>query len=67
MAEIYSKYQITNVKFLSDNEVQQIDITAPIPRYVIKKTLPGKHTLKGIVVDVSEASAVDQITVCKIL
>ena len=42
-------------------------ITAPKPRYGIKKTLPGKHTLKGIVVEASEASAVDQITVCKIL
>ena len=40
MAEIYSKYQITNVKFLSDNEVQQIDITAPIPGHRIKKLSP---------------------------
>ncbi|MCJ7698509.1 MAG: DNRLRE domain-containing protein [Thermoplasmata archaeon] len=65
--ETYSKYPITKVKFLIDNEVQQIDTTAPYTWTWNQKTIPGKHTLKVIVVDASEASAVDQITVCKIL
>ena len=65
--ETYSTYQITKVKFLIDNEVQQIDTTAPYTWTWNQKTIPGKHTIKVIVVDASEASAVDQITVCKIL
>ena len=65
--ETYSKYQITKVKFLIDNEVQQIDTSAPYTWTWNQKTIQGKHTLKVIVVDASEASAVDQITVCKIL
>jgi len=67
IAETYSKYQITKVKFLIDNEVQQIDTTAPYTWTWNQKTILGKHILKVIVVDASEASAVDQITVCKIL
>ncbi len=67
IAETYSTYQITKVKFLIDNVVQHNDTTMSYTWTWNQKTLPGKHILKIIVVDTSEASVVDQITVCKLL
>ena len=66
LVDTQSRNHITKVKFLLDNQIQAIDTTAPYTWTWDQKTSAGRHIIKVIVVDINEASAVDQITVWKI-
>jgi PKD repeat protein len=61
-----SRYPITKVKFLLDNQIQTIDTTAPYFWTWSQQTSRGRHVIKVIAVDSQDASAVDQITVWKL-
>lgn len=65
--ETDSNNPIVKVKFFVDNELKQVDTTEPYLWTLNRSICRGKHTIKVIAVDSLEASAVDQITVYKIL
>jgi hypothetical protein len=66
-ADVTSYYPITKVKFLIDNNLQSIDTQSPYQFSWNQKIRWGKHTIKVIAVDSTDASAVEELIVWKIL
>jgi len=67
IANAASNHPIIKVKFLIDNTLQATDTEAPYQFSWNQKTCWGKHTIKVIAVDSTDASAVEELTVWKIL
>jgi len=67
MADAASNHPIIRVKFFIDNTLQLIDTEAPYQFTWSTHNRWGKHSVKVIAVDSTEASAVEELTVWKIL